>query len=142
MKSLNKVQVIGYVGKDAEVRYTPSGMAVAEFSVATSEKWKDKQTGEAKERTEWFTITAWDKLAELVGEYVKKGIPVYVEGSLKTDKYEKDGVTHYRTKVTAQNIIFLKDADKGAPAKPAEKPAEKPAAKPQQEDPFEDDIPF
>jgi single-strand DNA-binding protein len=139
MKSLNKVQVIGYVGKDAEVRYTPGGTAVAEFSVATTEKWKDKQTGEAKERTEWFTITSWDKLAELVGEYVKKGIPVFVEGSLKTDKYEKDGVTHYRTKVTAQNIIFLKDADKGAaPAKPAA-PAAPAAAEP---DPFGDDIPF
>ena len=88
MKSLNQVSLIGHVGKDAETRYTPAGTAVTEFSMATSEKWKDKTTGEEKERTEWHTIVVWSKLAEIAGEFVKKGMPLYVQGAIQTDKYE------------------------------------------------------
>lgn len=138
MKSLNKIQLIGYVGKDAEVRYTGSGTAVGEFSIATSEKWKDKQTGEDKERTEWHTVAAWAKLGELVGEYVKKGMPVYVEGTLRTETWEKDGQKHYRTKVQAQNIIFL-----GSQGEKNAKPAKAPTPAPADPQPsFDDDIPF
>lgn len=138
MKSLNKAQVIGYVGKEPELRHTPAGVAVASFSVATTERWKDKTTGEDKERTDWHDVSAWSKLGELAKEYVKKGMPVYVEGTLRTDKYEKDGQTHFRTKIQAQNIIFLQDkhtAEKAGTA--AAKRAE-----PEKEDPFGDDIPF
>jgi single-strand DNA-binding protein len=140
MKSLNKVQLIGYVGKDAEVRYTAAGVAVGEFSMATSEKWKDKTSGEDKERTEWHTVAAWAKLGELVGEYVKKGLPVYVEGTIRTDKYEKDGQTHYRTKIQATNIIFLREKQTEAPARQTPKQG-MPVAKPEDDD-FDDQVPF
>lgn len=142
MKSLNKVQLIGYVGKDPELRYIPSGAAVAEFSIATSEQWKDKQTGEKKERTDWHTIVAWAKLGELVGEYVKKGMPLYVEGTLRTETFERDGKTQYRIKIQAQNIIFLGNPPEKHAEKPAKKPeAGQPVAKPE-DDPFDDDVPF
>jgi single-strand DNA-binding protein len=139
VKSLNKIQLIGNVGKDPELRHTGSGVAVAEFSLATGERWKDKQTGEVKERTEWHTIVAWDKLAENVNVYVAKGMRIYVEGALRTEKYEKDGQAHYRTKVQAKDVIFLgSTGEKTDTAKPAEKPAAKPAPA----DNFDDDIPF
>jgi len=107
MASLNKVQLIGNLGKDPEVRYTQGGTAVASFSMATSEKWKDKNSGEMRERTEWHNIVAWGRLAEVCGEYLHKGKQVYIEGQLKTEKYEKDGVTRYATKITAQSMKML-----------------------------------
>jgi single-strand DNA-binding protein len=84
---LNKVQLIGRVGKDPEVRYLPSGEAVVNFSIATTEKWKDKNTGEPREETEWHRINAFGKLAEICGEWVKKGMLVYVAGKIKSSKY-------------------------------------------------------
>lgn len=108
-RSLNKVMLIGNLGKDPELKYTPSGVAVATFSMATSEQWKD-QDGNAQERTEWHNIVAWRKLAEIVGEYLKKGKKVYVEGKLQTRNYEKDGVKRYVTEIVADQIIMLDGA--------------------------------
>ncbi len=105
-RSLNKVMLIGNLGKDPELKYTPSGVAVATFSIATSEQWKD-QDGNAQERTEWHNIVAWRKLAEIVGEYLKKGKKVYVEGKLQTRNYEKDGVKRYVTEIVADQLIML-----------------------------------
>ena len=106
MSSLNKAIVIGNLGKDPELKYMPNGKAVASFSVATSQKWKDND-GNQQEKTEWHNITAFEKLAEVIGEYLKKGSKVYVEGRLQTDKWEKDGVTHYSTKIIAKDLVML-----------------------------------
>jgi single-strand DNA-binding protein len=118
--SLNKVQLIGNIGKDAELKYTPSSVAVASFSVATSEQWKD-DAGNKQEKTEWHNIVAWRTLAEICGEYVKKGGKIYVEGKLSTRTYEKDGVKQYRTEIVADNIILL-----SGEAKPKQEEAEHP----------------
>lgn len=107
MASLNKMQIIGNLGKDPEVNYTPSGMAVARFSVATTDTWTDKATGQKNEKTEWHRIVAFNKLAENCGKYLTKGSPVYVEGKLQTSSYEKDGETRYSTDVIANAIQFL-----------------------------------
>lgn len=107
MSGVNKVIVLGNVGNDPEIRYMPNGNAVASFSIATSEQWKDKNTGEKKEATEWHNITIFGKLAEIVEKYVKKGSKLYIEGKLKTDKYEKDGVTKYSTKIIANELQML-----------------------------------
>ncbi|OQY45083.1 MAG: hypothetical protein B6240_09330 [Desulfobacteraceae bacterium 4572_87] len=88
MASVNKVILVGNLGADPEVRYTPSGVAVANFSVATTETWKDKSTGEKKEQTEWHKIVAWRRLGEICGEYLRKGSQVYIEGSLQTRAWE------------------------------------------------------
>lgn len=106
MSSVNKVIIVGRLGKDPETKYMPNGKAIASFSLATSENWKDK-SGEKQEKTEWHNCTAFDKLAEIVSEYVKKGSLLYVEGKLQTDKYEKDGATRYSTKIIVQNLTML-----------------------------------
>jgi single-strand DNA-binding protein len=116
MASLNKVMIIGNLGKDPEVSYTPSGMAVARFSVATTDAWTDKATGERKEKTEWHRIVVFAKLAENCGRYLAKGRPVYVEGRLQTTSYEKDGVTRYSTDIIANTVQFLSARGEGAPA--------------------------
>ena len=103
---LNLCQFIGRLGNDPEIRYSPNGDAVASFSIACGSQWKDK-AGEKQERTEWISCTAWGKLAEIIGEYVKKGSQVYVSGKLKTDKYEKDGQTRYSTKVIVDTMQML-----------------------------------
>jgi single-strand DNA-binding protein len=103
---MNKAIIVGRLGKDPEVRFTPSGAAVASFSVATDESYATKD-GKKVESTEWHNITAWNKLAELCGEYIKKGSQVLVEGKIKTEKYEKDGVTKYSTKIVAETVKFL-----------------------------------
>lgn len=114
MAGINKVIIIGRLGNDPEVRYTPSGSAVAKFSVATSEEWKDKNTGEKKERTEWHRITAWGKLGEICGEYLSKGRQVYVEGRLQTSSYDdKDGVKRYSTEIVASDVQFLGSKESG-----------------------------
>lgn len=107
-KSVNKVILVGNIGKDPEVKYTPQGTAVARFSVATSDRYKDKQ-GEWQDRTEWHSVTAWQRLAEIVGEYVKKGNKIYVEGRLRTDSWEdqKTGEKKYRTEIVANDIVLL-----------------------------------
>lgn len=106
MPALNRVQLIGRLGKDPESRFTPTGKKVAHFSVAVSNRWKSRE-GETKESTEWINVEAWGRLAEVCQEYLKKGSLVYVEGRLKTDKYEDKGDTKYFTKVVAQTAQFL-----------------------------------
>ena len=90
MSGVNKVIIIGHLGRDPEMKYTPSGVPVANFSIATSETWKDKNTGEKQEKTEWHRIVAWNRLAEICGEYLKKGSQVYLEGKLQTRSWDKD----------------------------------------------------
>ena len=122
MKGVNKVILIGNVGKDPETRYSAGGTAIASVSVATSESWKDKQTGEKQERTEWHRVKFFGKLAEIVGEYLKKGSQVYVEGALRTDKYtDKGGIERYSTDVIANEMQMLggrPNAEPRAPSKP------------------------
>lgn len=107
-KSLNKAMLIGNLGKDPELRYTPSGVAVATFSVATNESWKD-QDGNLQERTEWHNIVAWRKLAEICGEYLKKGKKVFIEGRIQTRSYDdkNTGAKKYITEIVADNLIML-----------------------------------
>ena len=111
MAGINKVILIGRLGRDPEVRYTPDGAAVANFSIATSDEWKDKATGEKKERTEWHRIVAFRRLGEICGEYLSKGKQVYVEGRLQTRSWEKDGVTRYTTEIVAYDVQFLGGRD-------------------------------
>jgi single-strand DNA-binding protein len=108
MPALNRVQLIGYLGKDPEGRFTPTGKKVTQFSLAVSNRWKSRD-GENKENTEWVNIEAWERLGEVCQEYLKKGSLVYVEGRLKTDRYEEKGETRYFTKVVAQTVQFLSD---------------------------------
>lgn len=105
---INKVILIGNLGADPEVRFTPSGQAVANFRIATSESWTDKGSGQKQERTEWHRIVVWGKLAELCGEYLKKGRQCYVEGRLQTREWtDKEGKKNYTTEVVAQTVQFL-----------------------------------
>jgi len=108
MPALNRVQLIGYLGRDPEGKYTPSGKKVTDFSIAISNRWTSKE-GETKESTEWVNIEAWDRLGEVCLEYLKKGSLVYIEGRLKTNRYEDQGETRYFTKVVAQTVQFLSD---------------------------------
>lgn len=112
MASLNKVLLIGNLGRDPEVRYLPNGEAVANFSIATTENWKDKN-GQKQEKTEWHNIVMYRRLAEIAGEYLKKGRPVYIEGRLQTRKWEKDGVTRYTTEIVADQMQMLGGRDGG-----------------------------
>jgi single-strand DNA-binding protein len=108
MASVNKVIIVGNLGRDPETRYMPSGDAVTNITVATTDSWKDKGTGEKKETTEWHRIAFFGKLAEIAGQYLKKGSQVYVEGSLKTRKYtDKDGVEKYATEIRADSMQML-----------------------------------
>lgn len=137
-KSLNKVQLIGNLGKDPELRYTSSGRAVASFSIATSSSWKD-QDGNVQERTDWHNIIAWAKLAEICAEWLKKGRRVYVEGRLQTRSYEKDGVKKYITEVVAEDMIMLDGTGKG----PSDAAADAETAPPSDAIPEKaDDLPF
>jgi single-strand DNA-binding protein len=122
MPALNRVQVIGRLGKDPETRFTPSGKKVAHFSLAVSQRWKSD--GETKEYTEWVNIEAWGRLGEVCQEYLKKGSLVYLEGRLKTDKYEdKGGETKYYTKVVALQMQMLDKKDKEEPVMTVEEEA-------------------
>lgn len=107
---LNKVQLIGNVGKDLELRYTQTGSAVGNFSMATSMKYE--KNGEKQEQTEWHQIVCWGKLAEICKQYLSKGMKVYVEGHLKTEKWEKEGVRSQATKIIAEKILFLSRSEK------------------------------
>ena len=106
MPTLNRVQLIGRLGKDPESKFTPTGKKVTHFSLAVSNRWKDK-SGEMKESTEWVNIEAWGRLGEICQEYLKKGSLIFIEGRLKTDKYEDKGETRYFTKVVALTLQFL-----------------------------------
>ena len=107
MASINKALIIGRLGRDPEVKYTPSGVAVCNFSVATSDKWTDKDTGEKKERTEWHRIVCWRRLAEICGQYLKKGREAYIEGKLQTRSWDQDGSKRYVTEIIADTVQFL-----------------------------------
>ncbi|MFO7838772.1 MAG: single-stranded DNA-binding protein, partial [Desulfosalsimonadaceae bacterium] len=113
-KGLNKAILIGRLGKDPEIRYTQDGRAVANFTIATNEEWKDKNTGEKRERTEWHRIVAFGKLGEICGEYLSKGRLVYVEGRLQTRSWEQDGVTKYTTEIVAGDMQMLEAKNAGA----------------------------
>jgi len=157
-RGVNKVILIGNLGKDPEVRYMPSGGAVVNITLATSDTWKDKTSGEAKERTEWHNVVFFNKLAEIVGQYLKKGSRMYVEGSLRTRKWQdKDGQDRYSTEIVAADMQMLDsrggssggDDYGSAPATraPASRPAparqSSPADAAPSDDHFEDDdIPF
>ena len=106
MPSLNRVQLIGYLGKDPESRFTPTGKKVCSFSVAVSHRWRSAE-GEAKEATEWFTIEAWGGLGEFCQNYLAKGLLVFVEGRLQTDRYEQEGEARVKTKVVASQVQAL-----------------------------------
>ena len=104
---INKVILVGNLGQDPEVKYTAGGAAVTTLSLATSESWKDKHTGSDQEKTEWHRVVLWRRLAEIAGEYLKKGSKVYIEGQLQTRKWEQDGQTRYTTEVVGRDMQFL-----------------------------------
>ena len=114
---LNLAIIIGNVGQDPETKFLPSGEAVTNFSIATSESWKDKNSGERKDRTEWHKVVAFGRLAEIISEYAKRGSKLYISGSLRTRQWEKDGQKHYTTEIVAKEMQLLD-------RKEAEKPAE------------------
>jgi single-strand DNA-binding protein len=161
-RGVNKVILIGNVGGDPEVRYLPNGNAVANVTLATSDSWKDKQTGQQQERTEWHRVVFFGRLAEIVGEYVRKGSKLYIEGRLQTREWEKDGVKRYTTEIVVDiggQMQLLDGKPQGgeqgmAPRPQQQRPApqqsapqqQRPAQQPQQAmpdyDSFDDDIPF
>jgi single-strand DNA-binding protein len=123
-RGINKVILVGNLGADPETAYTQSGKAVANISVATSESWKDKQTGETQERTEWHRVVFFGRLAEVVGEYLTKGSQVYVEGQLRTEKWQgQDGQDRYTTKVYANELQMLGGGNNQGGQRPAQRPA-------------------
>lgn len=143
MASLNKVMLIGNLGKDPEVRYTTSGTAVASFSLATSEKFKNKN-GEWEERTEWHNVTLWSRLAEIAGEYLSKGKTVYIEGRLQTRKWQdRDGRDRYTTEIVGEKMQMLSGrGEGGGRTKSTGEPSYEPSS---YEEPVfnpDDDIPF
>jgi single-strand DNA-binding protein len=147
-RGVNKVILIGHLGKDPEVRYTPTGAAIANITLATSESWKDKATGENVERTEWHRIVFFQRLAEIVGEYLRKGAKVYVEGRLQTRKWQDKttGQDRYTTEIVADNMQMLDSKGSGAANSSSyEKPAAASSAAvdsaPSLET-FDDEIPF
>ena len=131
MASINRATIIGNIGRDPELRYSAAGAAVCNITVATSRNWKDKTSGEKVEETEWHRVVFYDRLAEIAGEYLKKGRSVYVEGRLKTRKWtDKEGVERYTTEIVAENMQMLggrEDGERTAP--PAQRQAPKPAPK-------------
>lgn len=147
MSNLNKVMLIGRCGREPEIRYSPSGGAICNLSLATTETWKDKATGEKKEATEWSRVVFFDRLAEIVGEYVKKGSLIYVEGKLTTRKWaDKDGVEKYTTEIRAQSMQLLggrpqQDEQQQPESRPAQQQRPQQSSSPA--DPFDDEtIPF
>ncbi|MCP4337785.1 MAG: single-stranded DNA-binding protein [Desulfobulbaceae bacterium] len=111
--SINKVIIIGTLGSDPEMRYLPNGNAVCSISLATDEGYKDKNTGQQVEKTEWHRVEAFGRLAEIIGEYLKKGSKCYIEGKLRTDEYEKDGIKRYSTKIIANEMTMLDKKEGG-----------------------------
>ena len=107
MSGINKVILVGNLGADPETRFTQAGAPVTNFRIATSEKWKDKQSGQAQERTEWHSIVAFGRLAEIAGQYLRKGSKVFVEGALRTSSWESDGQTRYKTEIIVSELQML-----------------------------------
>jgi len=148
-RGINKVIIVGNIGQDPEVKFMPSGGAVTNVSIATSETWKDKTTGQPQERTEWHRVVFFNRLGEIAGEYLKKGSKVYVEGSLRTRKWQaQDGTDRYTTEIVASEMQMLDGKSDGgqeqAYAQPAQRaPAQQAAHQaPAGFDNFDDDIPF
>ncbi len=151
MGSVNKAIIVGNLGRDPEVRYTGAGQPVANFTVATNERWTDKTTGQPQERTEWHRIVVWGKQAETCGEYLAKGRQVYLEGRLQTREWtDKEGKKNYTTEIVANNVVFLSSRD-GAGARRGGPPADEVGPMPPPEDGAgapapskggDDDIPF
>lgn len=157
MASVNKVIILGNLGRDPEVRYTPSGSAVCNLRIATTRNWKNRDSGERQEETEWHSVVMYDRQAEIAGEYLKKGRPVYIEGRLKTRKWQdKEGRDTYTTEVVADNMQLLGGRDDGdsdqAPSR-GKAPTQARAPAPRQAAPktatgfddmddMDDDIPF
>jgi len=145
-RGINKVILIGNLGKDPEMRYMPSGSAVANITMATTESWKDKQSGDQQERTEWHNIVFYNRLAEIVGEYLKKGSQVYVEGKLRTRKWQdKSGNDRYTTEIIANEMQMLgsRGGSAGYSSEKASPPtAAEPAPAAAGGSDFDDDIPF
>ena len=142
MSSVNKVIIVGNLGKDPEARHTQSGSKVVSFSVATSEKWKDKNSGQLNEKTEWHNVTVFGNQADSCERFLSKGRKVYVEGKLQTDKWtDKNGNDRYTTKIVAQSVVFLSSQDS---QQPTGKPQGFPQAKSQgfAKSFNDDDIPF
>jgi len=143
-RGVNKVILIGNLGKEPEMRYTPNGVAVANLTLATSESWKDKTSGETVEKTEWHRIVMFQRLAEIAGEYLHKGSKVYIEGRLQTRKWQDktSGQDRYTTEIVADSMQML-DSKGGAGGAPAEKSsASSPAETAPALDTFDDDVPF
>ena len=149
-RGVNKVILIGNLGNDPEVRFMPNGQAVANLSIATSESWKDKDSGEKRDHTEWHRIVLYRRLAEIAGEYLKRGSKVYLEGKLRTRKWaDQNGQDRYSTEVIADELQMLDRAGEGAPTSNYNStPRQAPASAPQAQQPapatseFDDDIPF
>ncbi len=144
MRGVNKVILVGNLGKDPEVKYLPNGTAVANVSIATNEEWKDKTTGEKQNRIEWHNLTFWGRLAEIAGEYLKKGATIYVEGSLRTEKWQdKEGKDRYTTKINVAELQMLSrpngDSQQTGNQRRSRAPAQQAASG---NDSFDDDIPF
>lgn len=170
MASINKVILVGNLGQDPEVKYMPSGGAVTNISIATTDTWKDKATGEKKENTEWHRVVFFNRLAEIVGEYLRKGSQVYIEGNLRTRKWQdQNGVDKYTTEIVAREMQMLggraggssdfapsqqssqpqqqaqggyQQQGGGAPQQSAPQQSPQQSAAPQNFDNFDDDIPF
>ena len=144
-RGINKVIVVGNLGADPDTRYMPSGGAVTNLSVATSETWKDKQTGEQKERTEWHKVAMFGRLAEIAAEYLRKGSQVYIEGKLRTRKWQdRDGNDRYTTEIIADEMQMLGGRGGGGGSAPMRDDSGPSSAPPPQSSPddFDDDIPF
>ncbi len=154
-RGINKVILVGNLGQDPEIRYTPSGLAIANVTVATSDSWKDKQSGEQQERTEWHRVVFFSRLAEIVGEYLRKGSQVYIEGRLQTRKWQdQSGQDRYTTEIVANDMQMLGSRSQGAGAPPTDYNQARPPSKPTPAanrasapataapDDFDDDIPF
>ena len=124
MASVNKVILVGNLGRDPETRYSPDGAAIANVSIATTDRWKDKNSGEMKEATEWHRVVFFNRLAEIAGEYLRKGRPVYIEGRLRTRKYtDKEGVERYTTEIVADQMQMLGSREgTGAPSDDGDTP--------------------
>ena len=153
-RGVNKVILVGNVGNDPEVRYMPNGNAVANVSVATSDSWKDRNTGDQQERTEWHRVVFFNRLAEIVEQYVKKGTKLYLEGRLQTRSWEQDGAKRYSTEIVANEMQMLDSrgaggvnqefGDQPPPAAPSQDSEKASTQQPSSSnfDNFDDDIPF
>ncbi len=147
-RGVNKVILVGNLGQDPDVRYAPSGSAITNISVATAESWKDKNTGEKQEKTEWHRVVFFNRLAEIAGEYLRKGSQVYIEGRIQTRKWEdKEGNDRYTTEIVANEMQMLGGRDGGggfsqaAPSSSSAPTKKQSEAQPATDD-FDDDIPF